>query len=102
MAIECNTFTIPMTLTHVAGRSAMELSQHVLATKVSNDWVPNQDLLYSRQTFYKLSNRSGHSIHIYVDDLYDEALRRWRSGLERWPRKQKVGCSNSGRDRPKS
>ena len=35
-------------------------------------------------------------------DLYDEALRRWRSGLERWPRKQKVWCSNPGRDRPKS
>ena len=31
--------------------------------------------------------------------------RRWHSGhsgLEPWPRKQKVGCSNPGRDRPKS
>ena len=28
--------------------------------------------------------------------------RRWRSGLERSPRKRKVGCSNPGRKRPKS
>ena len=28
--------------------------------------------------------------------------RGWRSGLERWPRKRKVGCSNPSRDRPKS
>ena len=27
---------------------------------------------------------------------------RWCSGLERWPRKQKVGCSNPSRNRPKS
>ena len=30
------------------------------------------------------------------------APRRWRSGLERSPRKRKVGCSNPSRDRPKS
>ena len=29
-------------------------------------------------------------------------LQRWRSGLERSPRKRKVGCSNPNRDRPKS
>ena len=28
--------------------------------------------------------------------------RRWHSNVERLPRKQKVGCSNSSRDRPKS
>ena len=28
--------------------------------------------------------------------------RRWRSGLERWPRQRKVGCSNPSRDKPKS
>ena len=27
--------------------------------------------------------------------------RRWRSGLERSPRKRKVVCSNPSRDRPK-
>ena len=31
-----------------------------------------------------------------------QGQRWWRSGLERWPRKRKVGCSNLSRDRPKS
>ena len=27
---------------------------------------------------------------------------RWRSGIERWPRKRKIGCLNPSRDRQKS
>ena len=34
--------------------------------------------------------------------IYISRPRRWQSGLEYWPRKRKVGCSNPSCDRPKS
>ena len=37
-----------------------------------------------------------------MEFFYDKVPRRWRSRLERSPRKRKFGCSNPSRDRPKS
>ena len=53
-------------------------------------------------------NRAIHRHHYPMKTLEDtlpylsKALRQWRSGLERWPRKRKVRCSNPSHDRPHS
>ena len=41
-------------------------------------------------------------VHVYFYLSFTDEPRRQRSGLELWPRKLKVGCSNPSRDIPKS
>ena len=57
----------------------------------------NKKFLHVFLHFFKAETLIVHTHHIYY-----LTIRRWHSGLERWPRERKVGCLNPSRDRPKS
>ena len=73
--------------------------------------VQNEQDKVSLDDIYSLKKIKIHSVGIgnvikqSLLSLYSTQIyrpRRWRNGSERWSRKERVGCSNPNRNRPKS
>ena len=61
-------------------------------------WAGRQVPCQPAPLFGRICNNHKHVIDISCNkNKYPYRLKRWRSGLERWPHKRKVGCSNPSR-----